>query len=80
MGKIVMGGGEPESLESLGVRKSPVINLQPSAESIIKEVENILERRTSVRDIGYESRKFAENVHGYINVAKQYVDVWNKSQ
>ncbi|RUO27873.1 glycosyltransferase [Aliidiomarina sanyensis] len=78
MGKIVMGGAEPESLKSLGVDSSPVINLKPNAQSIIDEVEKLLEKRTKISELGFESRQFAERVHGHTKVAQQYVETWSK--
>jgi len=75
MGKVVLGGAEPESLKSLGVNKSPVINIKPNAKSIVEEIEKLLSNK-NITKIGYESRKFAENVHGYIKVAKQYLKTW----
>jgi len=78
MGKVVMGGAEPESLKSLNVESSPVINLKPNAQSIIDEVEKLLDKRCQIKDLGLESRRFAEQVHGHIKVAKQYIDTWQK--
>jgi hypothetical protein len=77
MGKVVMGGAEPESLISLGVESSPVINLEPSAQSIIHQVESLLERKQEIQQIGYESRQFAEGVHGHTKVAQQYIETWS---
>lgn len=76
MGKIVMGGAEQESLKSLGLESSPVINLTPDPESIIHEVCMLLERRDQIEAMGYESRLFAERVHGHIVVAKKFIDTW----
>ena len=78
MGKIVMGGAEPESLKSLMVESSPVINLKPNAKSIIDEIEKILEQRSKIAWLGLESRNFVEMVHGHIKVAQQYVETWSK--
>ncbi len=78
MGKIVMGGAEPESLKSLGVESSPVINLEPNSQSIIDEIEKLLEKRSQVQELGFASRKFVELVHGHIKVAQQYIDTWSK--
>ena len=47
MGKVVMGGVEPESLRCLNVNESPAINLEPNARSIIDAVEKLLENRKS---------------------------------
>ncbi len=79
LGKVVMGGAEPESLSSLNVDNSPVINLKPSADDIILAVESLLENKNSIQEIGYRSRKFAERVHGHINIANDYVNTWNNN-
>lgn len=76
MGKIVMGGAEPESLLSLGVSNSPVINIKPSAASIIQKIQNILDIRQSIPEIGYRSRQFVEENHCYLKVAQKYLDAW----
>jgi len=76
MGKIVLGGAEKESLDSLGVNKSPIINIKPSAKSIIEEIEKILENRDNIESLGYKSRIFAKNVHNYKIVAQRYIDTW----
>ena len=76
MGKVVMGGAEPESLKSLGVAVSPVINLKPNVQSIIDEVEKLLEKRDQLPVLGLRSREFAEQVHGHRKVAQQYIETW----
>jgi len=48
MGKVVLGGAEKESLESLGIKSSPVINIEPNAESIVHAIEKLLEDRKSI--------------------------------
>lgn len=79
MGKIVMGGAESESLRSLGVEKSPVINLKPNPQSIINEVEKLLDERLYITEKGYESRRFCEEVHCNLKIAQKYIDTWIKS-
>lgn len=79
MGKIVLGGAEPESLRSLGIDSSPVINIKPSAHSIVEQIEKILANRSQIEMMGYASRQFAENVHGHIKVARQYLTTWEKA-
>lgn len=79
MGKIVLGGAEPESLKSHGIDNSPVINLEPNYQSIIEAVEMLLDNRHEIPDRGYNSRKYAESVHGHIIVAKKYIDTWNNN-
>lgn len=78
MGKVVMGGAEPESLKSHGINDSPVINLKPTAESIILAVERILFNKKYISDIGKQSRDYVEKNHDYIKIASRYLDVWTK--
>ena len=77
MGKVVLGGAEPESLKSHGVNHSPVVNVLPSVESIVREVEKILELRNDIGALGESSRVFAEKNHCHIKIAEQYVKLWN---
>lgn len=76
MGKVVIGGAEPESLQSLGVQSSPVINVLPSADSVVQAVERVLEARHRLADWGVESREMAERVHGHVRVATSYLQAW----
>lgn len=79
MGKVVMGGAEPESLTSLGVLSSPVINLKPDENHIVSEVEKLLCHKECIARLGAESRAFVEAVHNHKKVAQQYVDVWTRN-
>lgn len=77
MGKVVVGGAEPESLRSMGIERSPVINVTPSATSLIAAVEGLLAKRDSIAEQGWLSRLYAEEVHDCVKVARQYVAEWN---
>lgn len=76
MGKIVMGGAEPESLVSLGVEESPAINILPNYNSIVQKIECLLDSRNNIQDIGFESRLFVENVHDNVKIAAKYISAW----
>lgn len=78
MGKVVLGGAEPESLKSLGVEYSPVINIKPNAQSIVDAVKKLMENKEKIKEIGLESRKFVEEIHGYKTIAKKYLKVWGE--
>ena len=79
MGKVVLGGAEPASLQSIGVNRSPVINLRPSVSSIVESVEQLLDQRCNLQEMGARSRVFAEKVHGHIHVAERYVETWTNN-
>lgn len=77
MGKVVMGGAEPESLEALKVSESPVINIKPCVEDIVLKIEWLIKNRRGLPDLGIASREFCEKVHSAKSVASQYVDAWS---
>ena len=77
MGKVVIGGSEPEALRSIGANYSPVINVKPTKESIVMAVEKLLASRASIPQLGLEGRKFVEEVHCHVKVASKYVSTWN---
>jgi hypothetical protein len=79
MGKVVLGGAEPEGLKSLGVELSPVINILPNKQSIVMEVEKLLANTASVPKLGVEGRKFVEDVHCHLKVAQKYINTWNSN-
>jgi hypothetical protein len=79
MGKVVLGGAEPESLASFGLTSSPVLNIEPNAVSIVTQIEGLLEKKSEIPRIGFESRKYAEEVHSHIKVANTYLDTWRSN-
>ncbi len=78
MGKILVGGGEPEMYGLLDEKENfPIVNVYPSDEDIFNKLESILLQKNELPEMAEKSRKFVEDHHDYIKVAKQYVDFWN---
>lgn len=77
LGKVVIGGAEPESLSSLKISTSPVINVKPTKESLIEVVEEVIKNKNEIKKISEESRLFVEKVHGYKEVALKYIEHWS---
>lgn len=77
MGKIVLGGAEPEGLTSLGLTSTPVINVTPSGDSIVDAIEALLADRNKLVSLGRASRAFVEEHHCSVKVAQRYMSVWN---
>lgn len=76
MGKIVLGGAEPESLKCMKISASPVINIKPNAQSIIAEIEKLIMNKIHIKKMGLNSRKFVEDVHGHCKVASKFILTW----
>ncbi|MFC4656868.1 glycosyltransferase [Rheinheimera marina] len=77
MGKVVIGGAEPESLKALGIDKSPVINVIPEVASIVSAVERVLHQKNDIEELSLLSRQFVEQVHSHSKVAELYLRRWN---
>jgi hypothetical protein len=76
MGKVVLGGGDQEFLDELGVKESPLIQIKPSVEDIEFELEKIIINRNEIERVGKLSRSFVERHHNYSLVARKYLEVW----
>tara|TARA_A100001015_G_scaffold300918_1_gene387028 strand:+ start:1023 stop:2084 length:1062 start_codon:yes stop_codon:yes gene_type:complete len=76
-GKVVLGGSEPESHKALSTRKSPVLNIKPNVESIVKSVEYFIKNPKEIERIGFASRKFVEKYHDHKKIAQMYINAWS---
>tara|TARA_B110000003_G_C16623016_1_gene523851 strand:+ start:964 stop:2031 length:1068 start_codon:yes stop_codon:yes gene_type:complete len=76
MGKIVLGGAEPESLKCMEIDESPVINIKPNAKSIIHKIEDLIIKKKFITEMGLNSRKFVERIHGHKKVASKFIATW----
>ncbi|WP_409344182.1 glycosyltransferase [Paenibacillus sp. MBLB4367] len=75
-GKIVMSGSEKESLEEFGESSCPIINIEPSTQQIVKQLELLIENRYRITELGEHSRKYVELKHSHIKIAKEYEESW----
>ncbi len=74
MGKMVLSGAEPEAIHALGEETSPVINIKPSSEDILKRLKDVLELRGSFVERGIQARQYVERVHENTHIANKYVE------
>lgn len=79
-GKLIMGGSEPVANEAYGYEYNPVFNICPDVDQICDVIENIIERKDEIEQLGQEGRKFIEQYHNYIDIARQYVDIFNSKE
>lgn len=78
MGKVVVGGGELESLHEFNIESSPLITIQDNVCDIESQLEKLIQNKEEILNIGEKSRAYVEELHNYKNVAKQYVDIWSE--
>lgn len=78
-GMVTVSGGEPEMYNLIGESKNhPIVNMQPTMHSAIEEFTKLVESIDTLPQRGADSRKFVEQHHNYIDVAKRYIDIWRR--
>ncbi len=72
-GIIVVGGGEPENYEIINEKElHPIINVEPTYESVCSQLEWILDNTDQINRLKEESIAYVKKYHDYRKVAKQY--------
>lgn len=72
-GIICIGGGEPENYEILGENElRPIINVQPTYESVRDELEQLIINPSRINELKRQSIEYVRRHHDYTKVAKQY--------
>jgi hypothetical protein len=75
-GKIVMGGAEEVASKELNYEFCPAINLIRSVDQIVDSIENVIENKHKIEEMGFQSRLFVETYHDHVKVAQSYLDLW----
>ena len=72
-GIICIGGGEPESYDIIHENElRPIINVEPTYESIHQKLEHFILHPESISQRKKESRQYVIRHHDYLKVAHQY--------
>lgn len=72
-GIVTVGGGEPEHYELLGEKKlRPIVNVEPTRESVFKALESLVLHPEKVNDMKMQSVEYVRRHHEYVQVARQY--------
>ena len=78
-GIICIGGGEPENYAILGEEElRPIVNVQPTYESVRHELEQLVMHLERVPQLREESWQYVKRHHDYRKVARQYEQFYLK--
>ncbi|MCR5861935.1 glycosyltransferase [Flavobacterium sp. J372] len=77
-GKVVFTCAEKEFMEYYGLTECVAINALPDADYIATELSYLIEHPEKIAKIAASARAFIEKEHNYIDVAKRYLEVWEK--
>lgn len=76
-GIICIGGGEPENYEIIHERDlHPIINVQPTYESVCEAIEQLVLHPERIPDLKRQSIAYVAKHHDYLKIASQYLDFW----
>lgn len=78
MGKVVCGGAESESTILYSGAVPPVFNLKPCVDEIYRVFVTIVSQREGLSQVGIESRQFVERFHDPVEVARRYLECWER--
>lgn len=78
-GIVCIGGGEPENYDILGEQElRPIINVEPSYESVYNQLEQFILHPERIEDLKRQSVEYVRRHHDYLKVARQYETLYNK--
>ncbi|MBS2098231.1 glycosyltransferase [Carboxylicivirga linearis] len=78
-GMVVAGGADEHMYKLMEEHKNfPLINLPIDEEDMYVVFENLIKQKKSLPKLAKASRKFAEEHHDYLYVAKEYVRFWEQ--
>lgn len=77
-GTILVGGGEEEQYEIINEKQlRPIINVQPTEESVYDELEKLV-LHADIAQLKRDSIEYVRRHHDHIKVAKQYEQLYKK--
>lgn len=76
-GSVVMGGGEPENYQLINEEElRPIINVQPTKESVYQELEKLIKQKERIPELSRQSIEYVKKHHDCTKVAQEYLNVW----
>ena len=78
-GIVCIGGGEPENYDIISESElRPIINVEPSYESVVNALESLVLHPTNLPTLQQESRTYIRRHHDHLEVARRYLDAWQR--
>ena len=80
-GIICIGGGEPENYEIIHETElRPIINVEPTYESVYQALEDILLHPERIPELKRQSIEYIRRHHDYVKVARQYIGFYSETK
>lgn len=78
MGKVVVGGNEPENQKEYDEYDCPIINIEPDSDKIFRILEELIKDKEKLRELSRQSRLYVERVHDSKIIAQKYLDLFSQ--
>ncbi|NMH26660.1 glycosyltransferase family protein [Flavobacterium silvaticum] len=75
-GKVVFTGGGSEFMEQFGLNERVVIDAAPNVETLVSELQKLIENPGEITAIGKRARSFVEKEHDLEQIALRYLGTW----
>ncbi len=75
-GKCVVTGAEKEFEAYYQLTEKVAVNSLPEEQDLYQKLEELIQHPNQIIEIGKNARKFIEQHHHYIKVARQYIATW----
>ena len=80
-GIVAVTGGEPQNYDIIGERRlRPIINVQPTYESVYHELRELVLHKEIIPELKRQSVEYVRRHHDYRKIAKQYEDFYKAFQ
>ncbi len=78
-GKVVFTGAEAVFVSRYGIGSAVNVNATPDVEKLIGQLSYLIDHPHEIAAIGQRARAFIEQHHDYRQIARKYVDTWQKA-
>ena len=79
-GIICIGGGEEENYEIINEKElRPIINVEPTYESVYEELEKLVLNPERIPDLKRQSTEYVRRHHEYMKVARKYEEYYKQA-
>ncbi|MBR2946686.1 MAG: glycosyltransferase family 1 protein [Bacteroidaceae bacterium] len=78
-GLVLVGGGEPEHYDLMNEsRLRPIINVEPSEESVYSQLEQLVLHPERIPQLKRDSVEYIQKHHDHVAVAQSYLRFWKQ--
>ena len=78
-GKVVFTGAETDFMKYYELVDKVAINAKPDVDYLVEQLRFLIYNPSEIENISRNAKSFIAKHHNYVNVAYQYVLIWNKN-